>query len=98
MSAGQGSFAEPYDPIPDLIERAERRRDGVDQLKEVARLAFHWHRPQLTWVTNGVDKDSETGELLYKAATVCACGIGEFPCPYRRFLTAAFGVEEAYQP
>jgi hypothetical protein len=89
---------EPYDPLPDLIDRAEKRPDGVSQLKDVARLALRWHRPVLTWVTDGVSKDPETGETLYKAATVCACGIGEFPCGYRQQITAVFGVVEEYQP
>jgi hypothetical protein len=91
-------MTEPYDPLPDLIDRAEKRPDGVSQLKDVARLALRWHRPVLTWVTDGISKDPETGEMLYKAATVCACGIGEFPCGYRQQLTIIFGVVEEYQP
>jgi hypothetical protein len=77
---------EPYDPLPDLIARAEKRPDGVSQLKDVARLALHWHRPAMT------------GEDLWIAATVCACGVGEFPCPQRQQLTAILGVVEEYQP
>ncbi|MFJ9799869.1 hypothetical protein [Streptomyces sp. NPDC101145] len=91
-------MTEPYDPLPDLIDRAERRPDGVAQLKDIARLALHWHRPVLTWATDGVSTDPETGEPLWRAATVCACGIGEFPCGWRRQLTAVFGVAEEYQP
>jgi hypothetical protein len=90
---------EPYDPLPDLIDRAEKRPDGVDQLKDVARLALHWHRPTMTWVTGGMNStDPETGERLWSAATVCACGTGEFPCPQRQRLTAILGVVEEYQP
>jgi hypothetical protein len=91
-------MSEPYDPLPDLIERAEKRPDGVSQLKQIARLALDWHHPTMTWVTNGMSKDPETGEDLWAAATVCSCGIGEFPCGYRRQITAILGVEEAYQP
>lgn len=91
-------MSDPYDPLPDLIERAEKRPDGVSQLKQIARLALDWHRPTMTWVTNGTRKDPETGEDLWAAATVCSCGIGEFPCGYRRKITAILGVEEAYQP
>lgn len=89
---------EPYDPLPDLIDRAEKRPDGIQQLQDAARLALHWHRPRLTWVTDGSGKDPATGEPLWKAATVCACGVGEFPCPWRQQLTAIFGVEEEWQP
>jgi hypothetical protein len=90
--------SEPYDPLPDLIDRAEKRPNGVKQLKEVALLALHWHRPKLTWVTDCVSKDPETGEDLWSAATVCACGVGEFPCPQRQQLTAILGVVEEHQP
>lgn len=89
---------EHYNPVPDLIDRAEKRADGVDQLKNIARLAFEWHRPVLTWVTDGRAKDPETGDDLWSAATVCKCGIGEFPCPYRQRLTAVFGFVEEHQP
>ncbi|MGW0905061.1 hypothetical protein [Streptomyces sp. NPDC002853] len=89
-------MAEPYDPLPDLI--AEKRPNGVSQLKDVARLALRWHRPTLTWVTDGVRKDPETDDLLWRAATVCVCGTGEFPCPQRQQLTAILGVVEEYQP
>lgn len=85
---------EPYDPLPDLIDRAEKRPDGVSQLKEVARLALYWHRPELGWATDGVTKDSATGELMYTLSTGCACGSGEFPCQARRQITAIFGVLE----
>ncbi|WP_306317188.1 MULTISPECIES: hypothetical protein [unclassified Streptomyces] len=91
-------MTEPYDPLPELIERAEKRPDGVSQLKDVARLALSWHRPTLTWVTDGVSRDPETGEELWRAATVYACGVGEFPCGYRQQLTAILGVVEEYQP
>lgn len=91
-------LTEPYDPLPDLINRAEKRPNGVPQLKEVARLALHWHRPAMTWATNGMRKDPETGEDLWFAATVCACGVGEFPCPQRQQLTALLGVREGYRP
>lgn len=97
MTAGEGSFVEPYDPMPDIIQRAEHRSNGIDQLKDAARLALAWHGPQLTWVTDG-QKDPESGEPLWKVATVCACGVGEFPCPYRQHLTAIFGVTEEYRP
>ncbi|GGV45527.1 hypothetical protein [Streptomyces spectabilis] len=91
-------MTEPYDPLSDLIARAEKRPDGVSQLKDVARLALSWHRPVLTWVTGGIRKDPVTGEDLWRAATVCACGIGEFPCGHRQQLTAILGVVEEYQP
>ena len=94
---GEGRIHEPYDPIPDLIERAERRTGGMHQLKEIARMAFDWHRPVLGWATDGVTRDSESGELLYAASTGCACGSGEFPCRWRRQLTAVFGVQEEEQ-
>jgi hypothetical protein len=87
-------FTEPYDPLPDLINRAEKRPDGVTQLKEVARLALHWHRPEVGWSTDGVTKDPKSGELMYKLSTGCACGSGAFPCRWRRQITAIFGVEE----
>ncbi|MFJ8016259.1 hypothetical protein [Streptomyces sp. NPDC096339] len=87
-------MTEPYDPLPDLIERAEKRPDGVDQLKAVARLALRWHRPKLDWCTDGVAKDTATGELLWKVYTGCACGSGQFPCSERRQITAIFGVVE----
>ena len=90
---------EPYDPLPDLIARAEHRPDGIAQLKAVAELALSWHAPRLTWVTGGINsKDPETGEPLWSAATVCACGVGEFPCGYRQQLTAILGVVEEWQP
>lgn len=89
--------AEPYDPFPDLINGAEHRPDGINQLKNVAELAFWWHRPQLTWVTDGVTKDPDTGEPLYAAASVCACGKGEVPCPDRQLLTNLFDIEETQQ-
>jgi hypothetical protein len=92
------AFTEPYDPLPDVIARADKRPDGIDQLKDVARLALDWHRPTLTWVTCGMQKDPETGDDLWRAATVCACGAGEFPCPQRRQLTAILGVVEEYRP
>jgi hypothetical protein len=85
---------ESYDPLPDLIDRAEKRPDGVSQLKEVARLALHWHRAELGWATDGVTKDPATGELMYTLFTGCACGSGEFPCRARRQITAIFGVLE----
>jgi hypothetical protein len=88
---------EPYDPLPDLIARAEHRPDGVRQLKDVALLALEWHAPRLTWVTDMVTKDPETGELLWCASTHCACGSGEFPCQKRRQITKILGVEEAYR-
>ncbi|RPK56261.1 hypothetical protein EES43_24775 [Streptomyces sp. ADI96-02] len=88
---------EAYDPLPDLIDRAEKRHDGISQLKEVARLALHWHRPELGWATDNVTKDPETGKLLWKATTGCACGSGEFPCRWRRQITAVFGVSEEYR-
>ncbi|WP_329474209.1 hypothetical protein OIE75_41215 (plasmid) [Streptomyces sp. NBC_01723] len=92
---GEGRIREPYDPLPDLIERAEHRTNGIAQLKEVAHLALSWHAPSLTWVTGGLNsKDPETGEPLWSAATICSCGVGEFPCPQRRWLTAIFGIEE----
>lgn len=94
---GEGRFTEPYDPIPDLIDRAEHRNDGICQLKEIARIAFEWHRPVLGWATDGVTRDPETGELLYTASTGCACGSGEFPCRERRQLTAVLGVVEEEQ-
>jgi hypothetical protein len=88
---------EPYDPLPDLIARAEHRPDGVQQLKDIAALALEWHAPRLTWVTDSVAKDPETGELLWSAATVCACGVSTFPCPQRQRITQILGVEEAWQ-
>ena len=88
---------EPYDPIPDLIARAGHRPDGVRQLQDVALLALSWHAPRLTWVTDMVSKDPQTGELLWSAATVCACGSGAFPCQKRRELTRILGVEEAHR-
>ncbi|MDK1473586.1 hypothetical protein QNO07_09160 [Streptomyces sp. 549] len=88
------ALTEPYDPLPDLIDRAERRRDGITQLKDVARLALHWHRSEVGWATDGVTKDPESGELMYRLATGCACGSGEFPCRWRRQITAIFGIEE----
>ncbi|WP_392750526.1 hypothetical protein [Streptomyces sp. LN590] len=88
------AFTEEYDPLPDLIDRADKRPDGIAQLRDVARLALHWHRPVLGWATNGVDKDPETRELMYTVGTYCACGSGEFPCRERRQITAIFGVEE----
>ncbi|MET9053340.1 hypothetical protein ABZW50_19560 [Streptomyces bacillaris] len=91
---GEGRIREPFDPIPDLIQRAEHRRDGIDQLKEIARIAFEWHRPVLGWATDGVTRDPATGELLYRASTGCACRSGEFPCRARRQLTAVLGVDE----
>lgn len=90
-------MTEPYDPLPDLIARAEKRPDGVSQLKDVALLALHWHRPELGWATDGVTKDPETGELLWKATTGCACGSGEFPCRWRRQITGIFNVVEEYR-
>jgi hypothetical protein len=90
-------MTEPYNPLPDLIDRAEKRPDGVSQLKDVARLALHWHRPELGWATDNVTKDPETGELLWKATTGCACGSGEFPCRARRQITAIFGVVEEFR-
>lgn len=87
-------FTEEYDPLPDLIDRAEKRPDGMDQLKDVARLVLHWHRPEVGWATDGVTKDPKTGELMYTLSTGCACGSGEFPCRARRQITAIFGVEE----
>jgi hypothetical protein len=85
---------ESYDPLPDLIERAERRPDGIQQLKQVAALALDWHAPRLTWVTDMVSKDPATGERLWSAATVCACGAGEFPCEKRREIARVLGAEE----
>lgn len=90
----QDPIREPYDPIPDIIGRAEKRPAGLDELKDIARIAFGWHQPKLTWCTDGVSKDPATGEDLWKVATVCTCGYGEFPCTDRRRLTAVFGVEE----
>lgn len=92
-----GPAGERFDPLPDLITRADKRPDGITQLQDAARLALHWHRPVLTWATNGTAKDPETGEPLWRAATVCACGVGEFPCPQRRRLTGIFGVDEEVQ-
>jgi hypothetical protein len=94
---GEGRISEPYDPVPDLIARAEHRTGGVDQLKEIALIAFEWHRPVLGWATDGVTRDTESGELLYTASTGCACRSGEFPCRARRQLTAVLGVEEEGQ-
>ena len=95
---GGGRVREPYDPMPDIIARAEHRPNGIAELKEVANLALSWHAPRLTWVTGGIHStDPATGEPLWSAATVCACGTGEFPCPQRRWLTAVFGVEEEQQ-
>jgi hypothetical protein len=91
---GEGRLTEPYDPIPDIIDRAERRPDGLAGLKAVARFAFGQHQPTLTWVTDGVSKDPATGELLWKAATACSCGTGCFPCAERTQLTAIFGLTE----
>lgn len=90
-------MTQPYDPLPDVIDRAEKRPDGISQLKDVARLALHWHRPELGWATDNVTKDPETGELLWKATTGCACGSGEFPCRWRRQITAIFGIAEEYR-
>lgn len=98
MNGPAERLPEPYDPLPDVIERAAVRPDGIRQLQDVARLALHWHRPTMTWVTDGRRKDPETGEPLWRAATVCACGTGEFPCPQRQQLTATFGIVEEYQP
>jgi hypothetical protein len=94
---GEDRIREPYDPIPDLIDRAEHRAGGVDQLKEIARIAFEWHRPVLGWSTDGVTRDSGTGDLLYAASTGCACQSGEFPCRARRCLTAVLGLVEDEQ-
>jgi hypothetical protein len=95
---GEGRIREPYDPMPDVIDRAEHRPHGIAELKAAAHLALAWHAPQMTWVTGGLNsKDPETGEPLWSAATVCACGTGEFPCPQRRRLTAVFGVTEDQQ-
>lgn len=98
MSAqDEDRIREPYDPIPDLIQRAEHRHGGVDQLKEIARIAFEWHRPVLGWATDGVTRDPESGDLLYTASTGCACRSGEFPCRARRQLTSVLGIEEVEQ-
>ncbi|MGW7398102.1 hypothetical protein ACWGH7_16575 [Streptomyces cyaneofuscatus] len=92
---GEGRISEPYDPMPDIIDRAEHRPHGLTELKDAARLALAWHAPRLTWVTGGLNStDPKTGEPLWSAATVCACGTGEFPCPQRRQLTAIFGISE----
>lgn len=88
---------EPYDPLPDLIARAEQRPGGVQQLKDIAALALEWHAPRLTLVTDCVAKDPDTGELLWSASTCCACGSGEFPCAKRRQITRILGVEEAHR-
>lgn len=88
---------EPYDPLPGLIARAEHRPDGIRQLKDIATLALSWHAPQLSWGTDMVSKDPATGELLWSAITVCACGSGEFPCRQRQQITAILGVQEAHQ-
>jgi hypothetical protein len=86
--------SEPYDPLPDLIARAEHRPDGLQQLKDIAALALGWHAPTLAWVTDMVVRDPASGELLYSAATVCACG-WEFPCRKRRQILQILGVQEA---
>jgi hypothetical protein len=85
---------EPYDPLPDLIERAEHRSDGIAQLKQIATLALGWHAPRMTLVTDAVSKDPETGELLWAPSMACACGAGEFPCRERREIAEILGAAE----
>ncbi|MEU1908456.1 hypothetical protein [Streptomyces hygroscopicus] len=90
---GEGRINEPYDPIPDIIDRAERRPDGIAELKQIARMAFQWHQPEMGWFTDGT-KDPKTGEERWHVDTKCSCGSGNFPCRQRKTLTAVFGVEE----
>jgi hypothetical protein len=85
---------EPYDPLPDLIERAEHRTDGIGQLKQIAALALDWHAPRMTLVTDAVSKDPATGELLWAPSMACACGAGEYPCDKRRQIAAILGAAE----
>jgi len=85
---------EPYDPLPDVIARAEHRPGGIQQLKDIATLALSWHAARLTWVTDMVTKDPATGELLWSVSTGCMCGAGEFPCQKRREIARILGVTE----
>lgn len=86
---------DPYDLLTEVIDRAGHAPDGIQALKDIALLVLGWHGPRLAWVTDQVTRDPETGELLWSAAIVCACGAGEYPCLKRRQIARILGVEEA---